>query len=562
MDVTFLGHAGLFIQTRYGSILCDPWFNPAYFASWLPFPSNANIDPGVIGRPDYLYLSHLHRDHFDADFLRGHVSKDTTVLLPDYPLDLMERELRRLGFTRFVRARNGEPTSLAGGLRITIVAMVSPADGPLGDSGLIVDDGQVRIYDQNDSRPVDLDRLRALGPYDGHFVQFSGAIWFPFVYQYPPAMLQALGRKKRANEMARALRYAREVDARFLFPSAGPPCFLDDGLFELNDFDRDHANTFPDQAAFLDYLGEQGFDRGLLLVPGSVVEISPGGCRVEHPLQPGALTAPFADKRSYLLDYKTRVQPTLDRLKASWPRGVVDILPALKDWFEPILDKADVTCAAIGGPVALDLGEGGVAIDFNRRVVEPWRGDDCDYYFKLDPALVEYCIVHHLEDWVNAIFLSFRFEARRKGVYNEFVYNFFKCLSVERLQYAEGYYAENSSDQQFWETHGYRIQRRCPHLKADLTRFAQIENGILTCMLHGWQFELSTGRCLTSDDRRLYAVPVEAGPGATPAAPAPSPGAVGATVRPQCGHCWYEPRARRAQTASRSQLEGPSHPAD
>ncbi len=51
------------------------------------------------------------------------------------------------------------------------------------------------------------------------------------------------------------------------------------------------------------------------------------------------------------------------------------------------------------------------------------------------------------------------------------------------------------------------MQRRCPHLKADLTRFAKVEDGVLTCTMHGWQFELATGRCLTSDDRRLHAVP-------------------------------------------------------
>ena len=37
------------------------------------------------------------------------------------------------------------------------------------------------------------------------------------------------------------------------------------------------------------------------------------------------------------------------------------------------------------------------------------------------------------------------------------------------------------------------IQRRCPHLKADLERFGEVDNGILTCTLHGWQFELATG---------------------------------------------------------------------
>ena len=55
-----------------------------------------------------------------------------------------------------------------------------------------------------------------------------------------------------------------------------------------------------------------------------------------------------------------------------------------------------------------------------------------------------------------------------------------------------------------FEADGYSIQRRCPHLKADLTRFGSVEDGILTCSVHGWKFELATGRCLTSDDRQIY----------------------------------------------------------
>jgi UDP-MurNAc hydroxylase len=46
-------------------------------------------------------------------------------------------------------------------------------------------------------------------------------------------------------------------------------------------------------------------------------------------------------------------------------------------------------------------------------------------------------------------------------------------------------------------------------MKADLTRFAVIEDGVLTCRLHNWQFELATGRCLTSNGHTLYAKPLE-----------------------------------------------------
>ncbi len=541
MKITFLGHIGLFIETRHGSILCDPWFNPAYFASWFPFPSNEVVDRAKLANPTYLYVSHLHHDHFDPQFLRENVSKDATVILPDYPLNLLERRMCELGFTKFLQTKNSQVVE-SDGLRFMVMAMTAPIDGPLGDSSLIVDDGETRLLNQNDSRPIDLDLLNSFGPFDAHFVQFSGAIWYPMVYQFPEKMLQALGRKKRENEMARALRYIREIGASYVVPSAGPPCFLDDHLFAFNDFDRDPANTFPDQSVFLEYMQANGLDNGRLMIPNSVGTLTREGFTVEHPLPEEQVQAIFSDKRSYLESYKARQQPVIDAQKASWPRGQVDILSSLRDWFEPLMEQADLTAVGINGRVLIDCDVQQIVLDFHTRKVYAWREEEWDYRFHIDRALLEYCIVHHEEDWINQIFLSCRFEAQRKGAYNEYVYNFFKCLSPERLQYAEGYYAEKTAVQQLWESHGYRIQRRCPHLKADLARFASIENGVLTCSMHGWQFELATGRCLTSEGHPLYAQPIEPveQPVQQETMSANGKESAGRFVRDKCDHCWYK----------------------
>ncbi len=539
MEITFLGQAGIYIETRHGSILCDPWFNPAYFASWFPFPSNEKVDRAKLTNPTYLYVSHLHHDHYDPQFLREYVSKDTTVLLPDYPIDLLERDLRNQGFTKFIRTKNGQ-TMEVDGLRLMIMAMTAPIDGPLGDSGLMVDDGETRIFDQNDSRPMDLDLLNSHGPYDAHFVQFSGAIWYPMVYQFPEKMLQALGRKKRENEMSRALRYIQEINASFVVPSAGPPCFLDDHLFEFNDFDRNPENTFPDQQCFIEYMREHGMNNGRLMIPGTVATIGKGSFTTRHPFSEEEVAAIFTDKRTYLEAYRERQMPYIQAQKASWPRGQVDILASLKEWFEPLLEQADMTAVGVNGRVLIDCDVQQIVLDFHTRKVYAWRQDEeWDYRFHIDHALLEYCIINHEEDWINQIFLSCRFEAQRKGAYNEYIYNFFKCLTPERLQYAEGYYAEKSSDKQLWESHGYRIQRRCPHLKADLARFAKFENGVMTCTMHGWQFDLETGRCLTSEGHPLYTQAVsEPEPESLPV-PEVSTNQ-GATIREKCDHCWYK----------------------
>ena len=163
MQVTSVGHAGFRIDTKAGSILCDPWVNPAYFASWFPFPDNSALDWDALGDCDYLYVSHLHDDHFDPKNLREHVNKDAVVLLPDFPVPDLQRELEKLGFHRFFETTDSVKHRVSGPkgeLDVMIIALRAPADGPIGDSGLVVDDGETVCFNMNDARPVDLDVLR------------------------------------------------------------------------------------------------------------------------------------------------------------------------------------------------------------------------------------------------------------------------------------------------------------------------------------------------------------------------------------------------------------------
>ena len=90
MRLTFCGHVGWFVETAGGSVLCDPWFTPAYFGSWFPFPRNDRLDTTPFRTPDYLYVSHLHQDHFDPGWLREHVHKEATVLLPEFGVSFLE----------------------------------------------------------------------------------------------------------------------------------------------------------------------------------------------------------------------------------------------------------------------------------------------------------------------------------------------------------------------------------------------------------------------------------------------------------------------------------------
>ena len=516
MRITGTGHASVLIETAHGSVLTDPWENPAYLGAWFPFPDNSQLDWDTLGRADYLFVSHLHRDHFDPEHLKRHISKQTTVLLPDYPTTELEDALHECGFTSFVKPPNGEVVDVDG-LQVMIQSLTSPTDGPIGDSSLWLNDGRQILLNQNDARPSSLEAVLELGPVDSYLVQFSGAIWFPMVYELPARAKQAMGLTKRERQFDRTLRYIDELGARFVFPTAGPPCFLDEELWGFNDIFGDESNIFPDQVVYLDWLAEQGHDEGRLLLPGSVAEVDQAGCPVVHPFEPSTIYASNETKTAYLREMQARRMPQVEAAKATWAHPEIDVLAELTEWFTPLLEEADHIAAGIDGGVRFtaedaDRGDVDILLDFLAREVRAYAGEKVRYRFRTRRAYVEQLIAEHEIDWVNSLFLSCRFSAHRIGPYNDFVYVFFKCLSEERLNYAEGWFAEQN-EAEAAETitlDGWEVQRRCPHLKADLTRFASIEGDVLTCQMHGWKWRLADGKCLTSVGHDIRSAPHDA----------------------------------------------------
>ncbi|AYQ77664.1 MBL fold metallo-hydrolase [Mycobacterium avium subsp. paratuberculosis] len=507
MQVTSVGHAGFLIRTQAGSILCDPWVNPAYFASWFPFPDNSTLDWDQLGDCDYLYVSHLHKDHFDAKNLAEHVNKDAVVLLPEFPVPDLRNALQELGFHRFFETADSVKHRV-GGLDVMIIALRAPADGPIGDSALVVSDGSTTLFNMNDARPVELDMLASeFGHIDVHLLQYSGAIWYPMVYDMPARAKESFGIQKRQRQMDRARQYLAQVGATWVVPSAGPPCFLDPELRHLNDDHGDPANIFPDQMVFLEQLRAHGQGGGLLMIPGSTADFSGSTLNsLHHPLPTAEVEAIFATgKADYIAAYAERMAPVIAAERAGWaPATGEPLLEPLRALFEPIMSQSDEICDGIGYPVELVLGPERVILDFPKRTVrEPIPDEKVRYGFAIAPELVRTVLRDREPDWVNTIFLSTRFKAWRVGGYNEYLYTFFKCLTDKRIAYADGWFAETHDNSASITLDGWEIQRRCPHLKADLSKFGVVEGNTLTCNLHGWQWRLDDGRCLTAKGHQL-----------------------------------------------------------
>ena len=86
IKIKYIYSACIIIETEDCKILCDPWFTEGvYDGSWFHFPK---IDDPLklIGEVDFIYVSHIHPDHYDPDFIKEYFNKfgERKILISDH----------------------------------------------------------------------------------------------------------------------------------------------------------------------------------------------------------------------------------------------------------------------------------------------------------------------------------------------------------------------------------------------------------------------------------------------------------------------------------------------
>src|SRR5215469_2874192 len=146
MRLTYLGHAGFILEAAGKRILIDPWFYPAFLKSWFPFPDNRFLMTSVLEQKfDFLYVSHLHEDHFDSQFL-AKLDKSATVLCPQYRSRGVGKKLASLGFRDLVSMDHRQSRQIANGITATMFLDTSHKE----DSGLLLEIEGFRFLALND----------------------------------------------------------------------------------------------------------------------------------------------------------------------------------------------------------------------------------------------------------------------------------------------------------------------------------------------------------------------------------------------------------------------------
>lgn len=251
MNFKILGHAAMLVEDKGKTLLFDPWLiGSCYWRSWWNFPE---IDREEIRdiKPDFVYLTHLHWDHFHAPSMRL-FGRDVTYLVPKIPGTRMVRDLRACKFENIVEIPHGGSHEIWDGCRLHSFQFGVFA----ADSVAVVSDGTTTLLNANDSKTFGFPLSQITNRFpniDFCFRSHSSATPIPYTIK---------DYKERFSDLRTTQDYIREftnfsfaVGAKYAVPFASNHCFLHRETVKFNDTGvnpqmvADHYNNRPEAAA-------------------------------------------------------------------------------------------------------------------------------------------------------------------------------------------------------------------------------------------------------------------------------------------------------------------------
>ena len=229
---TLVGHACLLIQSKETTILTDPvWFDYLWEEINTLCPS-ITLNKDKVPPLDVLNISHRHQDHFDVRTL-AYLVKNEKILTPDTlvlaPQDnLLLDILNELEFKNIKVVTDFEPIKIKD---ITITPtpsrnQLSTAEDPFPEHGLLVNDGEVTIWNQVDSL-VNPEIIQQVGELYGQ-IDFFHSRFVPLIegnlsYNKPLTL--------PISEYCTFLNIVKALNPRFVVPGSAAFRYRDELLF-------------------------------------------------------------------------------------------------------------------------------------------------------------------------------------------------------------------------------------------------------------------------------------------------------------------------------------------
>src|SRR4051812_24163805 len=151
MKAEFVANSCFIVTVSDGrSIVIDPWLTGgAYYGSWYNFPPV----PGELAArvrsltPDWVYVSHLHPDHFDPQTLVSFT--EASILIGALGHQHLRRSVSGVGLSNIVELPLDVTADLGDGVQVTILSQFAAASGGYDDEVAYPMDTSVVLRDRD-----------------------------------------------------------------------------------------------------------------------------------------------------------------------------------------------------------------------------------------------------------------------------------------------------------------------------------------------------------------------------------------------------------------------------
>jgi UDP-MurNAc hydroxylase len=238
-----MSSATVLISTENVTILCDPWlYDGAFYGSWCHYP-HVNTDSIDFADIDYVYVSHIHPDHFDSETFLRKIPHHIPVLIHRFQFPYLRNNIERLGYN-VIELQHGEPFDLGNGVFIEIygaddcnpetcgklfgcLALGAGRGSVQLDSLAVIRDGKHILVNVNDC-PFEiadkaLGRIAAdHGSIDLALVGFSSASLYPHCMKnYDAEEMERAKQRARLRGLNSCLGTLKVLKPRYYMPFAG-----------------------------------------------------------------------------------------------------------------------------------------------------------------------------------------------------------------------------------------------------------------------------------------------------------------------------------------------------
>lgn len=241
VKITYLGSASILVEDNGTKVLCDPWLvDGEFYGSWAHYPP-VNYAPNEFNDVDFIYVSHIHPDHFSVRTL-SKMNKKIPILLHDFHYKYLKDNIVQLGFTP-IELQHNKRTHLKNDTYINILAAdncdpqlcfkyfgCGLAEKKFGstsiDSMSVIDNGKEVMVNTNDC-PFSLGQTsasiikNAYREIDMLLVGYSSATAYPQCFDLTESERENAKKSIIQKFLSQSESYVNLLKPRFFLPFAG-----------------------------------------------------------------------------------------------------------------------------------------------------------------------------------------------------------------------------------------------------------------------------------------------------------------------------------------------------